>query len=936
MAEEKKQEMLDPIAYREDFPKEYLTDYDPMADLTPEYLENMDYGKEIGGANQSFSQYWDDSSPDYQNKSKWWLNDKYTWEWVKNDQVNYDANLMLKDLNPNFVYWLASKVYGTDHPWYITQRNDQIASALYNEWKTSKDDVAYFLWQQKWWMNSSEADRANTIEAVYKRLWAIAEQNPKEEEKPDLSKADNLVQDTSGKIYWKTTAEEWEPSKWIDTLADANSVFTSMQESRAAKLKSFISMNPADIAELMNSWTAAFDEQTVRDAQQYYPEFMAQVNAEKKKKIWQQNVNAIMNWWEMVTDTNWQSNANNSIAEFWASNATWTKSSTEITKDVHNAMAQSQTASEASETMAEIEESMAILKNRMKNLRKEANAAFKWDVPDYLVNAYINNKAQEIQNQMSILEDRYNAAYNRYKTELSNKQWEMEYKLKQEQLQIQKDELALKDYQIKNWITATKDTSTSTTNPWDKFQVTTLSDKEVAYAVDQLYSMFDNWQLGNAQCGVWIQRYYLPMLWISISGISSLEWKKSLINEDEWYTPKKWDLIIINSGAKLEDWTPAWHIGIVLEVHSDWTVEYMDWNGKSNEKPAINGININSKSILWYRNINKWQWQNSWWWTEQDYANFEKLLSADTDKSDVEAIALKYWYKDNVPALTQIARDAIAERWPVETPTINENSTWVDYVGLTKQQLEDVEKQIWYNPNAEWYFKSIIEEGKIPTTWPAMQNAIKITWAKDERQFWQWLEHYQNKVNAEAVKAWEDILLLLAQLQNAYDSAWRKDEVIKDWKKKTVFDTNTTQWRWWGEIGIKYEQLINQLLLNKVTEARKKWATFWQMTEYEWDILKNASSALKIKFWYWSSDESFSNAFFDLVNATWKLTRWEWEWPTDAEWNNFVDKVKNESKRYMTWDWISEEDAIAWLNSWKSWASSWWNINYVDEYSILQ
>jgi len=57
MAEEKKQEMLDPIAYREDFPKEYLTDYDPMADLTPEYLENMDYGKEIGGANQSFSQY---------------------------------------------------------------------------------------------------------------------------------------------------------------------------------------------------------------------------------------------------------------------------------------------------------------------------------------------------------------------------------------------------------------------------------------------------------------------------------------------------------------------------------------------------------------------------------------------------------------------------------------------------------------------------------------------------------------------------------------------------------------------------------------------------------------------------------------------------------------------------------------------------------------
>jgi hypothetical protein len=57
-----------------------------------------------------------------------------------------------------------------------------------------------------------------------------------------------------------------------------------MEESRIANLKSFISMNPSDIAELMNSGTSPFSEQTLRDAQQYYPEFMAQVNAEKKKK----------------------------------------------------------------------------------------------------------------------------------------------------------------------------------------------------------------------------------------------------------------------------------------------------------------------------------------------------------------------------------------------------------------------------------------------------------------------------------------------------------------------------------------------------------------------------------------------------------------------------------------------------------------------------
>jgi hypothetical protein len=53
-------------------------------------------------------------------------------------------------------------------------------------------------------MNSTEADRENTIESIYKRLGQMQPQ----EEKPDLSKADTLVTDTSNTLYGKTTAEE--------------------------------------------------------------------------------------------------------------------------------------------------------------------------------------------------------------------------------------------------------------------------------------------------------------------------------------------------------------------------------------------------------------------------------------------------------------------------------------------------------------------------------------------------------------------------------------------------------------------------------------------------------------------------------------------------------------------------------------------------------
>jgi hypothetical protein len=52
-------------------------------------------------------------------------------------------------------------------------------------------------------MNSTEADRLNTIESVWKRLGEI-----KPEEKIEEEPQTDFNKDTSGKIYGKTTAEE--------------------------------------------------------------------------------------------------------------------------------------------------------------------------------------------------------------------------------------------------------------------------------------------------------------------------------------------------------------------------------------------------------------------------------------------------------------------------------------------------------------------------------------------------------------------------------------------------------------------------------------------------------------------------------------------------------------------------------------------------------
>lgn len=891
--------------------------YDPMADLTPEYIANMDMNKQISGANQSFSQYWDDSSRDKQS-TRGWLNEKYTGEWVKTSDINYNPDLLISWLNPNFVYWKQSQVYWTDHPGYISQRNDDIASALYNEWLTSREDVTKFLMAQNWFTNSSEEDRLNTIESVWKRLWAIGEQN---KEKPDPSKADEILTDTSGKLYGKVTAEEGNPKQWIDTLADANSVFRAMEESRVANLKAFINYNPSDIAELMLSWTSPFSDQTLRDAQQYYPEFMAEVNAEKKKKQTQENVNAIASGGEISTDTNWQSNINNNINNFATQNATGTKSSVEITHDVNNAMAESQTANEASETMASIEEDMAILKNRLKNLRQEANAAFKWDVPDYLVNAYINNKSQEIQNQMSILEDRYNAAYQRYTTELQQKQWEKEYELKEKQLQLQRDEFNHKKWMDENEISSSnkkEDSWTSAKNEWDSYEVTTMSDEEVAEAVNQLRNMFDNWQLGNAQCAAGIQKYYLPMLWISLPNLSSVENKKKLINEEKGYTPKRWDLIILNSKS-----SPAnWHIWIVLSVNKDGYIEYMDWNGslwkdgKWTEKVAINGISSGSAKILWFRNVNKgYAESSSSKWDESDYENFEKYLADDTNQTTIKAIAMKYWFWDDYSWMTNFAREQLRNRntnawWGTTTYTSTSTSSWrVSFIGddwktITyavwvakddpRLNMPWFDPILWFNPVYAKIYKWIAD-GSITD----IEKAAKSIWITEDqlrsevRNYW--LNSLQWWARNEESSYSSSLLDLFAKLYNeASDDNWKVNfRIMNDWQPNTYRN-------------LIYKQIKSAMTLEKMVEARSQNIWFWQVTEWEWKMLREAAGAL----WnsYWTDDSALNKEFEAIIKALWHDVYWQ---------NNDWDETKRK-KYYENVYWWGEE-ADDYSNEWTKW-----------------
>lgn len=586
-------------------------------------------GKNLNNADTEKSAYWDDSSLDTYNtgNNKWGTNDKYTWENTRNTYTWYNADIKTADLDPNYQYgWLAQQQESIEN-WYLTNRNDNIASALYNEWKTSIEDVSNFLNQQQWFQNSTEEQRQNTINAVWKRIGQIASEN--QNNNTDNSQTDNspsdtsnealsnmesdLMKSTAGELYGKVTADSNQP---IKTLEDQNSVYKSMNEARMTAVKALQAMDSQSIAASIISWTTPYGDQWMRDLMQYDSAKYQEVKQAEKELRGQMNINSITSWdgEQTTAATNAQSNISNDIQDFAVNNSNSLTSAAEILKNIKDALSSNVAASSARETMDNIENDMATLQNRLKNLKQEANQVFKWDVPQYIVNAYVANRTAEIQNQLSILENRYNSAQSRYQQEWEQTKWTAEFWLKLEELQLKKDAAKLNDWATRQWIDIKRaknglDSNSPTIN-WGTVQTSSLSREEISASIDDLVEACKNWQLWNAQCAAWIQNYYLPALWVNLWTLSKRSEKQWICNESAGsYTPQKWDLVVIDSWAKLKDWTPSWHMWIVVGI--DWdTMTYLDWNGSVEngvwtEKAEIRTKKLTDGNIYGYYNPTK-------------------------------------------------------------------------------------------------------------------------------------------------------------------------------------------------------------------------------------------------------------------------------------------------------------------------------------------
>ena len=709
--------------------------------------------RQLKNADVNFSQYWDDSSAPNQ-ATRWGENEKYTGDFVKNSNLGYDPNIRTTDLDPSYMFWMDAQWANTDSAGYIARRNDMIASALFNdavaEWRLpTKDDVINYLAQQEGRMNSTEADRFNTIESIWKRLGGLSDQA----QWPDLSNVwatysdealnnmeNDLNKSTAGELYGKVTADQ---DTHITTLEDQNSVYKAMNESRIAAYKQLRGMDSQAIAAAIVSNTMASDSQVMRDLMQYDPDKYQYVMQAVKQMRGQMNINAITSGkWDMTTSASGGSSTmTTEISNFATSNSNDVTSSADILNSVSSTLNSNQNYATASEQMASIENDMARLNNRLQNLSKEANTVFKWDVPQYIVNAYIANRTAEIQNEMSILENRYNAAQSRQQNEWEKTKRAAEFDLKQQEFELKKQNAAYDNWAKQQWVAiqmAEFQYKYWTGNTGITVAASSLSREEIWSAVDGLVQMYTNGQLGNAQCAAWIQKYYLPQLWVNLGSLSDWSNKQAICNELAWeYSPRKWDIVVMSSSSSPQ----YWHMWIVVGFDGSDMI-YLDWNGSlwenwvGTETPKLRKMSVNNSKIYGYYNPTKAIGSSS-----------QDTLTRHGTTYDLGAYSGWSW-------MSQAAKETVMGLLTYQIDPDSLPKTWENWV--YKTEVLNAAATIWRN--AGWTDKKAKSAAKYIDGWNKALNQWGVGSANSTAAslLWELSEQFKdfNKYDIQAVNGW--------------------------------------------------------------------------------------------------------------------------------------------------------------------------------------
>lgn len=157
-----------------------------------------------------------------------------TWDtfgdsWYSNEKTRYTGTNTTGSTgfsyDPNYKFWnLPSNMrFGNSAMWngYLTTRNNQLAMAFFNEWRTDADSIYNYLMQYKDFAWFDEWGRRNTVNAIINRIWSL--QNELNKQNTQRTQAENRgeigimwTENWATWDYWSNVNRVMKQSQWFD------------------------------------------------------------------------------------------------------------------------------------------------------------------------------------------------------------------------------------------------------------------------------------------------------------------------------------------------------------------------------------------------------------------------------------------------------------------------------------------------------------------------------------------------------------------------------------------------------------------------------------------------------------------------------------------------------------------------------------------------
>lgn len=653
----------------------------------------------------------------------------------------------------------------------------------------SMEEVVYYLAQQPWWANLTEQERLDRVNQLWNAqaniTWQTTNEQSSEQQTNNLWEwyTDNVIRsmqtdlnsDTSWTIYWKTSV--W----WnaINTNQDVNSAFAIGQQDRINKVQDMLQIDPKLVAYSLSWWDNAFSEQTITDVKRFAPEFWNLVQSELKNIQSEDVINAISSW--NTLPNTWQTAVNNvnNWVNSWAESISWTPQQTSYTiQNIQNAMNNNMVANNATQLISWLDAQIEEYKSKISNLRNEANSVFKWDVPDYVVNAYINNRTQQYQAEIEKLEWRRQSALDLYKIELSNYQWGVEMDLKYKQFnQDVSNDLRDREYKMQQLNKANVHWEN-----WKAYQVN--SDWTITQLTDATaYNSYMNDV--NGTISMYKSRY--TAWWWTKTPTGYKYWYCGL--ECEWFTDNFTEM---TTGLRMEwaDWRSYTYAQEKMDYCNTWT-------------PVVWSVAV---WVWWVYDSTFWHTMLvTWWdpntrmvellWSNKDW---DKTVYSTTDTLDnLYAKGLYgFWdpYQDLIKSSVSNGAYWYNENWVLITPMtaafdslIDNSSSWAD-----RESIAAAERaySTLYEILNDGSLSELITSWDMWKVWNVISKADFANTKDDEWfTFKNMLQNYLETKAAKEFSGWDASMSALRKLIELVETKLRDESwaVINSWEWKSNF-----------------------------------------------------------------------------------------------------------------------------------------------------